>query len=153
MRYVDCFVQLLFVCIVFVPILWQNCFFFIATFYFIDITRSFVFCFQLALYVLSFLEPRDLIRASQTCRYWRTLAEDNLLWREKCQEEGLSESFVFGHRFNGRRPVRPRCNVADRNGMTQWKYIYRRQRQIENNWSHGSLRAQKVGNIKLSVDV
>ena len=33
---------------------------------------------ELALYVLSFLEPRDLCRAAQTCRYWRILAEDNL---------------------------------------------------------------------------
>uniref|UniRef100_A0A8C9TPK3 F-box domain-containing protein n=1 Tax=Scleropages formosus TaxID=113540 RepID=A0A8C9TPK3_SCLFO len=38
---------------------------------------------QLALYVLSFLEPKDLLQAAQTCRYWRILAEDNLLWREK----------------------------------------------------------------------
>lgn len=43
---------------------------------------------QLALYVLSFLEPRDLLRAAQTCRYWRILAEDNLLWREKCRDVG-----------------------------------------------------------------
>lgn len=33
---------------------------------------------ELALYVLSFLEPKDLCRAAQTCRYWRILAEDNL---------------------------------------------------------------------------
>lgn len=46
---------------------------------------------QLALYVLSFLEPRDLLQAAQTCRYWRILAEDNLLWREKCKEEGKTE--------------------------------------------------------------
>lgn len=45
-------------------------------------------CFQLALYVLTFLAPRDLLQAAQTCRYWRILAEDNLLWREKCREEG-----------------------------------------------------------------
>ena len=45
---------------------------------------------QLALYVLSFLEPKDLLQAAQTCRYWRILAEDNLLWREKCREEGES---------------------------------------------------------------
>jgi F-box/WD-40 domain protein 7 len=38
--------------------------------------------------VLSFLEPKDLLQAAQTCRYWRILAEDNLLWREKCKEEG-----------------------------------------------------------------
>ncbi len=45
-------------------------------------------CLQLALYVLTFLAPRDLLQAAQTCRYWRILAEDNLLWREKCREEG-----------------------------------------------------------------
>ena len=33
---------------------------------------------ELALYVLSFLEPKDLCKAAQTCRYWRILAEDNL---------------------------------------------------------------------------
>lgn len=38
--------------------------------------------------MLSFLEPKDLLQAAQTCRYWRILAEDNLLWREKCKEDG-----------------------------------------------------------------
>lgn len=33
---------------------------------------------ELALYVLSFLEPRDLSNAARTCRYWRILGEDNL---------------------------------------------------------------------------
>lgn len=46
---------------------------------------------QLALYVLSFLTPADLLQAAQTCCYWRILAEDNLLWREKCLEEGKSD--------------------------------------------------------------
>ena len=50
---------------------------------------------ELALYTLSFLEPRDLLRAAQTCRYWRILAEDNLLWREKCKEAGLGDSREF----------------------------------------------------------
>jgi len=44
---------------------------------------------ELALYVLSFLEPKNLLRAAQTCRYWRILAEDNLMWRRKCEEAGL----------------------------------------------------------------
>ncbi|KAK3100438.1 hypothetical protein FSP39_019973 [Pinctada imbricata] len=51
---------------------------------------------ELALYVLSFLEPRSLLRAAQTCRYWRVLAEDNLLWREKCREEAIDENLVYG---------------------------------------------------------
>lgn len=33
---------------------------------------------ELALYVLSFLEPRDLLRAAQTCKCWQILCEDNL---------------------------------------------------------------------------
>lgn len=44
---------------------------------------------ELALSVLSFLEPKDLLRAAQTCRSWRFLAEDNLLWREKCRGAGI----------------------------------------------------------------
>ncbi|XP_033970193.1 F-box/WD repeat-containing protein 7-like [Trematomus bernacchii] len=47
---------------------------------------------ELALYVLTFLAPKDLLQAAQTCRYWRILAEDNLLWREKCREEGTLKS-------------------------------------------------------------
>lgn len=50
---------------------------------------------KLALYVLSFLEPKDLLQAAQTCRYWRILAEDNLLWREKCKEEGKNGSSLI----------------------------------------------------------
>lgn len=46
---------------------------------------------ELALSVLSFLEPRDLLKAAQTCRSWRFLAEDNLLWKEKCREAGIEE--------------------------------------------------------------
>lgn len=46
---------------------------------------------ELALSVLSFLEPRDLLRAAQTCRSWRFLADDNLLWKEKCREAGIEE--------------------------------------------------------------
>jgi F-box/WD-40 domain protein 7 len=76
---------------------------------------------ELALYVLSFLEPRDLLRAAQTCSYWHTLAEDNILWREKCQEEGVSESLVFSRR----RRVGPKLS---------WKALYLRQQQIERNW-------------------
>lgn len=46
---------------------------------------------ELALNVLSFLEPRDLLKAAQTCHSWRVLAEDNLLWKEKCRQAGIDE--------------------------------------------------------------
>ena len=90
--------------------------------------------FQLALYVLSFLEPRSLLRAAQTCRYWRVLAEDNLLWREKCREESIDENLVYGSNRLRRRSS-SRC---------PWKSLYMRQHQIEQNWRTSELRGPKV---------
>ncbi|GFS26889.1 F-box/WD repeat-containing protein 7, partial [Elysia marginata] len=87
----------------------------------------------LALYVLSFMEPRDLLRAAQTCRYWRVLAEDNLLWREKCREEGIDEEMVYGCR------MRRRHSAA----RSPYKSLYMRQSQIEHNWRTGVNRPPK----------
>uniref|UniRef100_UPI0037E751B1 F-box/WD repeat-containing protein 7-like isoform X2 n=1 Tax=Semicossyphus pulcher TaxID=241346 RepID=UPI0037E751B1 len=89
---------------------------------------------ELALYVLTFLAPRDLLQAAQTCRYWRILAEDNLLWREKCREEGVSE-YVSSRR---RKCVRPGVAVSP------WKSAYIRQHRIENNWRKGDKREPMV---------
>ena len=68
---------------------------------------------ELALYVLSFLEPKDLLKAAQTCRYWRILCEDNLLWREKCKEYGLRDQDTLSELFR-KRAVRN----ANRNVLT-----------------------------------
>ncbi|KAK5610771.1 F-box/WD repeat-containing protein 7 [Crenichthys baileyi] len=89
---------------------------------------------ELALYVLTFLAPRDLLQAAQTCRYWRILAEDNLLWREKCREEGISDS-VSNRR---RECVRPGASFSP------WKSAYIRQHRIETNWRKGDTREPMV---------
>ncbi|XP_040887565.1 F-box/WD repeat-containing protein 7-like isoform X2 [Toxotes jaculatrix] len=89
---------------------------------------------ELALYVLTFLAPRDLLQAAQTCRYWRILAEDNLLWREKCREEGIPES-VSSRR---RKCLRPGVAVSP------WKSAYMRQHRIESNWRKGDTREPMV---------
>uniref|UniRef100_A0A7N6AE00 F-box domain-containing protein n=1 Tax=Anabas testudineus TaxID=64144 RepID=A0A7N6AE00_ANATE len=89
---------------------------------------------ELALYVLTFLAPRDLLQAAQTCRYWRILAEDNLLWREKCREEGISECTSL-HR---RKCAKPGAAVSP------WKSAYIRQHCIENNWRKGDSREPMV---------
>ena len=94
------------------------------------------FVLQLALYVLSFLDPKDLVEAAQTCRYWRILAEDNLLWREKCREESIDETLVFGSR------ARRKSFCL---GPSPWKQLYMRQHQIEQNWRSGIIRTPKVG--------
>jgi len=109
------------------------------------------FIHQLALYVLSFLEAKDLLRAAQTCRYWRLLAEDNLLWREKCREESIDEQLVFGGRLR-RRPLSGGTGGGTGGGgagggiggKSPWKHLYLRQKQIEYNWKAGPLRPPKV---------
>ena len=93
---------------------------------------------ELALYVLSFLPPRDLLRAAQTCRYWRILAEDNLLWREKCREAGLDDMtqdlmvLRKGRRFHSKFDY------------STWKAGYMRQHNIEINWRVRGIRTPKV---------
>lgn len=89
---------------------------------------------QLALHVLSFLEPSDILKAAQTCQTWRILCEDNLLWREKCVEAGIDEltSKQLRRRSYGGIPRSP------------WKSLFLRTHQIEYNWRHGSIKQPKV---------
>ncbi|NP_001089186.1 F-box and WD repeat domain containing 7 L homeolog [Xenopus laevis] len=89
---------------------------------------------ELALYVLSFLDPKDLLQAAQTCRYWRILAEDNLLWREKCREDGIDEPL----HIKRRKVLKP--------GFTHspWKSAFIRQHRIDTNWRRGDLKSPKV---------
>lgn len=100
---------------------------------------------ELALYVLSFLEPRDLLRAAQTCRYWRVLAEDNLLWREKCREAGIDDV----REVLGRRRVRSSSNSGTTGCVGNitpcpWKAAYMRHHNIEMNWRCRPIRPPKV---------
>lgn len=88
---------------------------------------------ELALYVLSFLEPKDLLRAAQTCQMWRGLAEDNLLWREKCREAGIEVREILGKK-------RARMGVIP----SPWKLAYMRQHNIEMNWRCKPIRSPKM---------
>lgn len=95
---------------------------------------------ELALYVLSFLEPRDLLRAAQTCHYWRILAEDNLLWREKCREAGLEDvKEVLGQRLASS-PASP----GGRGSPIPWKLAFMRHHYVEMNWRCKPIRQPKV---------
>uniref|UniRef100_H2ZI74 F-box domain-containing protein n=1 Tax=Ciona savignyi TaxID=51511 RepID=H2ZI74_CIOSA len=88
---------------------------------------------ELALYVLSFLHPRDLLLAAQTCRYWRVLSEDNLMWREKCAEEGINEPYIS-------KIMRGGCKRAG----SVWKSSFLRQARIETNWRNGNTKPPKL---------
>ncbi|CAH0402234.1 unnamed protein product [Chilo suppressalis] len=77
---------------------------------------------ELALTVLGYLQPRDLLRAARTCRYWRFLADDNLLWKEQCRRIGITTLKKMPRSL-------PRC-------ASPWKAAYMRHYLIENNWLH-----------------
>lgn len=124
---------------------------------------------ELSLYVLSFLDPPDLLRAAQTCRYWRILCEDNLLWREKCREEGLLEdkealSDLFRKRIDNSKLYATKSGIksdinSEQNCQTSslsstsssdtatncnsqgliYKLAYLHHKNIEYNWRYGIL--------------
>lgn len=93
---------------------------------------------ELALSVLAFLEPRDLLRAAQTCRNWRFLADDNLLWKEKCRVAGIDD-------FKELPPnKRKNYRTIPSNGVSPWKQAYMRQHNIKMNWRTKPIRPPKV---------
>ena len=101
------------------------------------------------MYVLSFLHPRDLLRAAQTCRYWRILAEDNLLWREKCREAGLSDDMhdmmnLRKARRTGQHMLQLNSSGVPPHQYSPWKGGYMRQHNIEINWRVRGIRTPKV---------
>lgn len=93
---------------------------------------------ELALQVLSYLEPKDLLRAAQTCRSWRFLADDNLLWKEKCKEGSIVMDVTSGDR-----PKRGRAGNMPPIS-SPWKAAYMRQHIIEMNWRSRPIRTAKV---------
>uniref|UniRef100_A0A182PB69 F-box/WD repeat-containing protein 7 n=1 Tax=Anopheles epiroticus TaxID=199890 RepID=A0A182PB69_9DIPT len=92
---------------------------------------------ELALQVLSYLEPKDLLRAAQTCRSWRFLADDNLLWKEKCKESGIGIEPSTDRPKRGRTGNMPPIS-------SPWKAAYMRQHIIEMNWRSRPIRTAKV---------
>lgn len=97
---------------------------------------------ELALHVLSYLDPTDLLRAAQTCRSWRFLADDNLLWKEKCKQSGIitkSKSQLSDKPKRGRTGNMPKIASA-------WKAAYMRHHTIETNWRSNAIREPKTLN-------
>lgn len=90
---------------------------------------------ELALQVLSYLTPKDLLRAAQTCKSWRALCDDNLLWKEKCKQLNISiESSKLKRGRIGNMPAI----------SSPWKAAYMRQHIIEMNWRSRPIREPKI---------
>ncbi|KAH8379173.1 hypothetical protein KR009_003394 [Drosophila setifemur] len=92
---------------------------------------------ELALFVLSYLEPKDLLRAAQTCRSWRFLCDDNLLWKEKCRKAQILAEPRSDRPKRGRDGNMPPI-------ASPWKAAYMRQHIIEMNWRQRPVRKPKV---------
>lgn len=88
---------------------------------------------ELALYVLSFLEPKDLSNAARTCRYWRILGDDNLLWKEKCHDYEM---------FCPLSELLEKTNIGKRTtkGELPYKQLFVYCHKLEKNWRTNSLR-------------
>lgn len=114
---------------------------------------------QLALYVLSFVEPKDLLQAAQTCRYWRILCDDSLLWKEKCREAGIGPFSAMAQRIHSRRGRGGAQNLvmlgtsrlcpgaSDSNCISScepWKSAYLRQHNVEMNWRFQPIKPQRT---------
>jgi F-box/WD-40 domain protein 7 len=84
---------------------------------------------ECALHILSYLEPKDLMVSSQICKRWHELCEDSILWREKCQVEGITKADINCLK----KP--PKTNL--------WKQLYLTKRRIEYNWREGKLKPIK----------
>ncbi|TMW45354.1 hypothetical protein DOY81_009567 [Sarcophaga bullata] len=92
---------------------------------------------ELALQVLSYLDPKDLLRAAQTCRSWRFLCDDNLLWKEKCRQAQILTEPRTDRPKRGRAGNMPPI-------ASPWKAAYMRQHIIEMNWRSQPIRQPKV---------
>lgn len=87
--------------------------------------------YEIALYILSFLSPKDLSQAAQACRSWRTVCEDNRLWREKCKEEGLLNDDLTINALFRKRII---------NNEILWREAYLKHMSILNNWRNRSVK-------------
>lgn len=121
---------------------------------------------ELALQVLSYLPPKDLIRAAQTCKSWRSLCDDNLLWKDKCKQLNISidTSANRTKRTYGMYTLYSNtCAVSKRYGFygnylllvdlavgnlpptsSPWKAAYMRSQIVELNWRSRSIREPKI---------
>ena len=110
----------------------------------------------LALNVLANLSPKDLMSCAQTCKAWRQLADDNLLWSQKCRNdriEGKSFSKNFLTNFFSECPPaikqkylsKKRFNlISGCNDHSPWKEAYLRKKKIELSWEKGNIKPKEL---------
>ena len=76
---------------------------------------------ELAMSILRYLEPKDLLNAMRTCKSWKVLCDDSLLWKDKCR--ALPE--IPNHYYDG-----------DSDNL-DWKKIFLTRQELDDNWRTG----------------
>lgn len=105
---------------------------------------------ELALHVLSNLNPFDLMGCAQTCRTWRQLADDNLLWRQKCYEENITDCTKIirknFHTWESRQGPKSEDSgeISGLNHHSPWKAAYLRKKRIEQAWQSANVRPREL---------
>lgn len=102
--------------------------------------------YELALYILSFLSPKDLCQAAQVCQSWRTVCEDNRLWREKCKEENLLDDeqtleTLFKERIINKHARQEKLvneTLSTTACKSEWRKAYFKHMSILRNWRRRS---------------
>ncbi|CAG5133136.1 unnamed protein product [Candidula unifasciata] len=84
---------------------------------------------DLALKVMSYLDPVSLCHAAQVCRVWRQLAEDQSLWCRFCCQTKWRLSKAAEHK----QVISHMCPE----GSIQWKNVFAERFRLRNNWLKG----------------
>ena len=76
---------------------------------------------ELAMSILRYLEPKDLLNAMRTCKSWKILCDDSLLWKDKCRAL----------------PEIPNHYYDDDSDNLDWKKIFLTRQELDDNWKTG----------------
>ncbi|WAQ90959.1 hypothetical protein PtA15_13A359 [Puccinia triticina] len=99
---------------------------------------------ELSLRILSYFDAFSLGRAAQVSKLWKKLADDDLLWREMCQQhiERTCQKCGWGLPSMQKRKRSPSLPSSHQQQQTQtqrpWKSVYTERLALERNWRKGS---------------
>lgn len=102
----------------------------------IDILKALPY--ELAAYIVSFLDVRTVVRMSAVSRHWRALSRDNAYWRQRMAE------------MNWRLQLSRQLDNHD-DDRIEWHYFYKQKYQLEQRWNLGRVVSHNFIGHKSSV--
>ncbi|VDD81033.1 unnamed protein product [Mesocestoides corti] len=105
--------------------------------------------YEIAIKILSYLGPKDLLQCAQVSRVWHAVSEDPLLWKHICQQLNIPRCFPKEmHHLSPRLEFSTNHSEVSPPGSRNiyicgWKEAFMREIHLECNWRHGSLNPPK----------